>query len=138
MRNSATPKSFFAHLNERPASASHSEMALSKAPQTKVAQKTVLPRLLFGSQPFAPITRQVVGQHPVPCSWQRRQISKTPLEAKKRSRAAIISARVNLLSGPLSGSGREFSRFRSVRAHRAQSINSRLSPGSPNLAKLTN
>src|SRR5262245_32660840 len=97
MWNSAVPRSVFIHFNARPASASHSEMALSKAPQTKVAQKTVLPCLLFGSQPFAPITRQVVGQHPVPCSWQHRQMSKTPLEAKKRSSAAIISARVNLL-----------------------------------------
>src|SRR5262245_11317307 len=94
MRNSATPSSFFTHFNARPASASHSEMALSKAPQTKAAQKTVLPYLLFGSQPFAPITRQVGGQHPVPCSWQRRQMSEAPLDAKKRSSAAINSWRV--------------------------------------------
>src|SRR5262249_35280883 len=134
MRNSATPKSFFAHLNARPASASHSEMALSKAPQTKVAQKTVLPYLLFGSQPFVPITRQVGGQHPVPCSWQRPQMSKTPLEAKKRSSAAINSSRVN----PSSGSGSAFSRFRSERARRAQSMDSRSSLGSPNTPKLSN
>src|SRR5262249_18337437 len=100
-------------------------MALSKAPQTKVAQKTVLPYLLFGSHPLAPITRQLVGQQPVPCSWQRRQMSKTPLDAKNLSSAAIISPRVNPLSEPLSGSpsrsGLAFKRFRSARAHRAQS-----------------
>src|SRR5262245_33064006 len=133
MRNSATPNSFFTHFNARPASGSHSEMALSKAPQTKAAQKTVLPYLLFGSQPDTPITRQVGGQHPVPCSWQRRQMSKTPLDAKKRSSSAINSSRVN----PSAGSDWAFNRFRSARAHHAHSRNSRSSFGSPDLPMLT-
>jgi hypothetical protein len=109
-------------------------MALSKAPQTKAAQKTVLPYLLSGSQPCGPIARQVDGQHPVPCSWQRRQMLIAPLDAKKRSSAAINSCRVK----PLAGSGRAFSRFRSARAHRAQSRDSPSSPGSPNPPKLIN
>jgi hypothetical protein len=40
--------------NTRPASATHSEMALSKAPQPKAEQKTVLPYLFSGSQLCAP------------------------------------------------------------------------------------
>ena len=35
--------------------------------QMNAAQKTVFPRLLFGSPPAVPMTRQVGGQQPVPC-----------------------------------------------------------------------
>jgi len=128
------PSSVFTHFNARPASASQSEMALSKAPQTKAAQKTVLPCLLFGSHPRAPITRQVVR------ATARALFVATAADVGSAARSEeTVERRDHFSAGqPAIGIRLGVQPFPFSAGAASANGDSRLSPGSPNSPKLIN